>query len=283
VKALKLLLQERILFLIILIQNSFFRAFLRIFKGSSITFFQGTNPKMKVGIIAAGEGSRLKQDGVFVPKPLVKVDGIPILERLLLQYHSIGVSEAYCIVNEESDSVRKYIEGKKLPIPVRFHVKTTPSSMHSLFELGQYLRDDHFLLSTVDSIFDGAELVGFMESAFKREVDGLLAVTRPSEDDNPLWVELDDSNRIGAFRRPSSGNLLITGGLYFFSPRIFDLQNEAIGIGMSRLRNFLNLLLHKGYILRAYRFKRIIDLDHAADIDLADEFIQNLGGVKAHT
>jgi NDP-sugar pyrophosphorylase family protein len=237
---------------------------------------------MKVGIIAAGEGSRLKQDGVSVPKPLVKVNGIPILERLLLQYHSTGISAAYCIINQQSIAVREYIGTQKLPISVHFHVKTTPSSMHSLFELGRYLRNDHFLLSTVDSVFDTAELAGFMESAQRREVDGLLAVTQPSDDDNPLWVELNDSNRIVAFRKPSAGRRLITGGLYFFSPRIFDVQNEAIGSGISRLRNFLNLLLQKEYILKAHRFKRIVDLDHAADIGLAEEFVHALGRMKAH-
>jgi NDP-sugar pyrophosphorylase family protein len=237
---------------------------------------------MKAGIIAAGEGSRLKQDGVSTPKPLVKVNGIPILERLLLQYHSIGISAAYCIINEQSVAVREYIDLQRLPISVHFHVKTTPSSMHSLFELGQYLRGDHFLLSTVDSVFDTAELAGFMESARRREADGLLAVTQPSEDDNPLWVELNDSNQIAAFRKPNSGERLITGGLYFFSPRIFDVQSEAIRLGISRLRNFLSLLLQKGYILRTYRFKRMIDLDHVGDIGLAEEFVHTLGGLKAH-
>jgi NDP-sugar pyrophosphorylase family protein len=238
---------------------------------------------MKVGIIAAGEGSRLKQDGISTPKPLVKVNGIPILERLLFQYHSIGISAAYCIISQQSTAVREYIDLQRLPISVHFHVKTTPSSMHSLFELGQYLRDDHFLLSTVDSIFDTAELAGFMEFARRREADGLLAVTDPSQDDNPLWAQLNDSNQIIAFRKPNSGERLITGGLYFFSPRIFDVQNEAIGLGISRLRNFLDLLLQKEYILKAYRFKRIIDLDHVIDIGLAEEFVHTLGGVKAHT
>jgi NDP-sugar pyrophosphorylase family protein len=277
-----LLLQETIVLLIIIVQKRLFHPFFGLLIGFSNAFLQESNPKMKVGIIAAGEGSRLKKDGVFTPKPLVKVSGIPILERLLLQYHSIGISAAYCIINQQSIAVREYIDLQKLPIPVHFHVKTTPSSMHSLFELGQYLRADHFLLSTVDSVFDTAELADFMESARRREVDGLLAVTQPSEDDNPLWVELNDSDQIVAFRKPSAGERLITGGLYFFSPRIFDVQSEAIGLGISRLRNFLNLLLQKEYILKTHRFKRIVDLDHAADIRLADEFIHKLGGVKAH-
>ena len=231
---------------------------------------------MKVGIIAAGEGSRLKQDGVSTLKPLVKVGGVAILERLLLQYHSVGISEAYCIINEESTPVRESIEGQKLPIPVHFHVKTTASSMHSLFELGQYLHDDYFLLSTVDSIFDTRELEEFMAHARMRDADGLLAVTLPSDDDNPLWVDLGLSNQINAFRKPATGEALVTGGLYFFSPRVLDCQNEALSRNMSRLRNFLSLLLEKGYLLRGYKFKKMVDLDHAADIRLAEEFIHGM-------
>ncbi len=231
---------------------------------------------MKVGIIAAGEGSRLKQDGVSTLKPLVKVDGVAILERLLLQYHSIGISEAYCIINEESTAVRESIERRRLPIPVHFHVKTTPSSMHSLFELGRYLHDDYFLLSTVDSVFDTGELEEFMTFAQTRDADGLLAVTQPSDDDNPLWVDMDQSNQIKAFRRPTKAEALVTGGLYFFSPRVLDCQSEALSRNMSRLRNFLSLLLEKGYLLRGYEFKKMVDLDHAADIRLAEEFIHSL-------
>ncbi|MGA9364951.1 MAG: sugar phosphate nucleotidyltransferase [Bacteroidota bacterium] len=232
---------------------------------------------MKVGIIAAGEGSRLKQDGVSTLKPLVKVDGVAILERLLLQYHSIGISEAYCIINKESTAVRESIERRRLPIPVHFHVKTTPSSMHSLFELGRYLHDDYFLLSTVDSVFDTGELEEFMTFAQTRNADGLLAVTQPSDDDNPLWVDMDQSNQIKAFRKPTTAEAFVTGGLYFFSPRVLDCRSEALSRNMSRLRNFLNLLLEKGYLLRGYKFKRMVDLDHAADIQLAEEFIQGLG------
>jgi NDP-sugar pyrophosphorylase family protein len=232
---------------------------------------------MKVGIIAAGEGSRLKQDGVSTLKPLVKVDGVPILERLLLQYHSTGISKAYCIINEESTAVKESIEGRRLPISVHFHVKTTPSSMHSLFELGQYLRDDFFLLSTVDSIFDTGELEGFMACAQMRDADGLLAVTQPSDDDNPLWVEIGQSNQINAFRRPTMAEALVTGGLYFFSPRVLDCQSKALSRNISRLRNFLSLLLEEGYLLRGYKFKKMVDLDHAVDIQQAEDFLRGLG------
>ena len=38
---------------------------------------------MKFAIIAAGEGSRLAMEGIEEPKPLIKIQGVPIIERLV--------------------------------------------------------------------------------------------------------------------------------------------------------------------------------------------------------
>ena len=38
---------------------------------------------MKFGIIAAGEGSRLASEGVKEPKPLITIQGVPLIERLV--------------------------------------------------------------------------------------------------------------------------------------------------------------------------------------------------------
>jgi NDP-sugar pyrophosphorylase family protein len=228
---------------------------------------------MKAGIIAAGEGSRLREGGVAIPKPLVRVNGLPLLEHLLLQYHRVGVAEAYCIINEDSRAVEEYILGQKLPIPVRFHVKSTESSMHSLFELGRYLRETPFLLSTVDSIFDTVELAHFLESARRDRGDGLLAVTPYRGDEKPLWVRADTTGRITSFEKTGTGEQLVTGGLYFFSPRIFNEEAEAFRRGLSRLRNYLALLVEKNYVLHGYRFSKIVDLDHVEDISAAEEFL----------
>ena len=38
---------------------------------------------MKFAIIAAGEGSRLAQEGITTPKPLIEIQGVPMIERLV--------------------------------------------------------------------------------------------------------------------------------------------------------------------------------------------------------
>ena len=56
---------------------------------------------MKFAIIAAGEGSRLANEGVAKPKPLVELQGVPIIERLIRIFARNGASSINIIVNEQ--------------------------------------------------------------------------------------------------------------------------------------------------------------------------------------
>ena len=234
---------------------------------------------MKAGIIAAGEGSRLRSEGIALPKPLVTVDGIPLIERLITTFIRCGITEIACIVNEYSLEVKEFVEKKRFPIPIHCVVETTPSSMHSLFALAPHLRNDAFLLSTVDSIFSEDEFAGYLRYAGQhRSVDGILAVTDFVDDENPLHVEMDEKKRILSFKKssivPGSNQAdWITGGLYIFSPKIFREMDAVLARGIERLRNFLTYLIESGYVLEGYPFSKIVDVDHAGDIKAAEELL----------
>jgi len=235
---------------------------------------------MIAGIIAAGDGSRLKSEGISTPKPLVEVGGIPIIGRLLRSLSNAGINSVRCIINEDSTEVRDYVESLLLPIPVSFLVKSTPSSMHSLFELAPRLRNERFLLTTVDSIFSEEDLRKFLAAAGDDGPgaagagvpDGILAVTDYIDDENPLYVETNSDGRITSFPK-SGGSRWVTGGLYIFQPRIFDEIPKAQEQGIERLRNFLAHLVRSGYDLRTHPFSRIVDIDHVRDIRTAERML----------
>lgn len=263
---------------------------------------------MKAGIIAAGDGSRLRSEGVLSLKPLVEVKGVPLIERLISSYIRGGIDEIVCIVNESSLEVKRFVESKGFSIPVTFVVQTTPSSMHSLFALAPHLMEGRFLLSTVDSIFHPGEFARYLEYARSSEAgEGVLAVTSFIDDENPLYVQLDESWNILGFGkkkdpaelkakgpdragRPSEAGSRagvcgggrtaaplespwVTGGLYVLSPGIFSEIETVLKQGMNRLRNFLAHLVERGYRLEGFPFSRIIDVDHADDIRAAEELL----------
>ena len=86
---------------------------------------------MNYAIIAAGEGSRLAHEGVAKPKPLVELNGVPMIKRLIDIFVRCNAESISIIVNEFMTEVRDYVSSIKLDIPLNVEVKTTPSSIHS--------------------------------------------------------------------------------------------------------------------------------------------------------
>ena len=109
---------------------------------------------MKFAILAAGEGSRLAQEGVELPKPLVRLNGEAMIDRLVRIFIDNGAEEIVVITNNLTPLTQQHIRdlqtGGK---PLRLVVKTTPSSMHSFYELYPCLGEGKFCLTTVDTIF----------------------------------------------------------------------------------------------------------------------------------
>jgi NDP-sugar pyrophosphorylase family protein len=233
---------------------------------------------VKAGIIAAGDGSRLRSEGIASLKPLVPVAGTPLIERLIKSFVDAGIDEIVCIVNEYSLDVKRFVESKHFPLPITFVVKTTPSSMHSLFALAPFLGETPFLLSTVDAVFHDHELATFVRYAVEKaqSVDGILAVTSFVDDESPLYVQMDAERRIIGFSKEDP-TPWVTGGLYVFNPRIFHEIDRVLDRRIERLRNFLGHILNAGYTLEGFPFSKIIDIDHARDIESAELFLR--GGV----
>lgn len=233
---------------------------------------------MNFAIIAAGEGSRLQQEGVATPKPLVSLNGRPMIGRLIDIFTNCGAGCISVIVNEEMTQVREYLEdlALKLPVELRLVVKSTPSSMHSFYEVSRVLPEGRFILTTVDTIFREDDFRRYVE-AFENEpdeVDGLMAVTSYIDDEKPLYVDVDSDMRITAFNdTPSENAKFISGGIYGLDRSAIDVLDKCINSGMSRMRNFQRALVAEGMTLYAFDMGKIIDVDHQADIEKAMQLI----------
>ena len=148
---------------------------------------------MDYAIIAAGEGSRLAQEGVKWPKPLVRLNGVALIDRLIDVFLKNNATSISIIVNEEMTEVQDYLKALRLPIPFYLLVKSTPSSMHSFYELSHYLDGDKICLTTVDTIFKEEEFSGYIQQFIQEDkLDGLMAVTDFIDDEKPLYVETDN-------------------------------------------------------------------------------------------
>lgn len=230
---------------------------------------------MNYAIIAAGEGSRLVQEGVKLPKPLVNLCGTPMIKRLIDIMTDCNPKSLSIIVNEQMTEVREYLESLKLPVPLHLTVKTTPSSMHSFYEVSRHFEDGKFILTTVDTIFREEDFRAYVE-AFEADetTDGYMAVTSFIDDEKPLYIDVDADMRITAFRdRPFEGMKYISGGIYGLTAPALKVLENCMETGVSRMRNYQRALVEAGLNLKAYPFPKIIDVGHAGDIATAEAFI----------
>lgn len=234
---------------------------------------------MNFAIIAAGDGSRLAQEGIPTPKPLVKLMGEPMIKRLIDIFVDCKAETISVIVNEYMTEVRQYLGALQnvLPCNLNIVVKTTPSSMHSFMEVSKVFPEgSKFILTTVDTVFTREAFgayVDFFEKAAP-DVDGVMGVTTFIDDEKPLYVDVDGHNRITAYcDSPFENAKYISAGVYGLTTPALSVLRDCIENGVSRMRNYQRALVADGMNLLAYDMGKVLDVDHAGDIATAEKFL----------
>lgn len=232
---------------------------------------------MEYAIIAAGEGSRLVQEGAKISKPLVKLNGIPLIDRLIDIFIKNDAESVAVIVNNEMKDLQSHVMSLQSNISVQLNivVKSTQDSMHSFFELSRFFHSEKFCLTTVDTIFKENEFTQFIQAfAADAEIDGMMAVTDYIDDEKPLYVEIDSNMKItGFFDRNDQSLKYISGGIYGLSRKAIATLNYCIENRFSKMRNYQRQLITDGLYLKAFPFGKMIDVDHVKDIMQAETFL----------
>ncbi|CAG4994037.1 Bifunctional protein GlmU [Dyadobacter sp. CECT 9275] len=231
---------------------------------------------MNYAIIAAGEGSRLAKEGFELPKPMVTLHGETLIDRLIGVFKNNNPETIHIIINEESEILERHLTETDYELPLQIVRKSTPSSLHSFYELLKSAKNlGSVCLTTTDTVFREPEFRSFIETFEKhQEIDGLMAVTTFIDDESPLFVVTDDNKNITAFTDDNHQHTsYVSGGMYCLRGKALDVVTQAIEEGTSRMRNFQRQLLENKLQLKAYPFSKIVDVDHVADIKTAELFL----------
>ena len=234
---------------------------------------------MKAGIIAAGRGDRLS-NGSAVLKPLVRVGGQTLIERVLTSMADAGASDVVVIINEGSTAVRDHVSAKDWPFALRWLVETTPTSMHSFLRVVETLAEDGdggpFLVSTVDTVAPPGAYARFIAEA-RRHADAALtlALTTPGADEKPLLVRADGSTVVamGAAAAPAQ---YVTAGYYAVRPSILTEKDAAYRDGLGALREFFQRLLACGYRIAGVPVPESVDVDRPLDVAAAEALLDRV-------
>jgi NDP-sugar pyrophosphorylase family protein len=224
------------------------------------------------GVIAAGEGSRLKAFGV--PKPLVPVAGEPLIAHVLGNFEAAGVASAAVIFNEAGKAATTLVQERFGQLVSKIVVKSTHSSLESFREILEAAPPGRLLVSTVDAFCRREDFVRFVRRAEEKPSGAtILGVTRYVHDEKPLWVTISRSGRV-TFVGGASGDA-VTAGIYVFPEKVRTL---GIPASLGRLREFLAWLAKSGEPVEAIEIGKVVDVDRAEDLAEAEELAADSAG-----
>lgn len=184
---------------------------------------------MKVVIMAGGKGTRIADLFPDVPKPLIPVDGIPILEREIRSLASQGFKDIILTVGYLAEKIVNYFgDGNQWGVKIDYFIEETPlGNAGALFRMREKIGDDPFFLLNADAAFD-VDFNRMLE--YHREKGGLVTIfTHPNSHpyDSGLIIA-DEASKVVAWlskeeKRPQWYQNRVNAGLHIIDPKVLDL------------------------------------------------------------
>lgn len=185
--------------------------------------------------MAGGKGTRISEMFPNIPKPLIPIDGVPVLEREIISLREQGFTDIILTIGYMADKIKSYFgDGSKLGVNISYFVEERPlGNAGALFFLD--LQED-FLLLNADAVFD----VDFNRMVqFHKKHGGLATLfTHPNSHpyDSGLIVAEKDGKVINWLSkedmRPKYYRNRVNAGLHVLSPKALEIsgiKKEKIG------------------------------------------------------
>lgn len=186
---------------------------------------------MKVVIMAGGKGTRIAQVNATVPKPMIPIEGKPILEYQIETLKKQGYTDIILIVGHMGNVIQKYFgDGSAFGVQISYIVEEQPlGTAGALYFLKEEIQND-FLLLNGDIIFD-VDIQKFLEYHCNQRTAATILTHPNSHPYDSGIIIADDKNRVTNWLHKEDERLWyknrVNAGLHMFSPRIFESFHEA--------------------------------------------------------
>ncbi len=186
---------------------------------------------MKVVIMAGGKGTRIAQVNATVPKPMIPIEGKPILEYQIETLKKQGYTDIILIVGHMGNVIQKYFgDGSAFGVQISYIVEEQPlGTAGALYFLKDEIQND-FLLLNGDTIFD-VDIQKFLEYHCNQRTAATILTHPNSHPYDSGIIIADDKNRVTNWLHKEDERLWyknrVNAGLHMFSPRIFESFHEA--------------------------------------------------------
>ncbi len=214
---------------------------------------------MQLVIVAGGKGTRLKDMlAADMPKPMVEVDGKPLLEHQVLLARKYGIRDILMLTGYGAEHIERYFgDGSAWGVRIRCLRETQPLGTAGALLDARDKLDDMFLVMYGDTMVN-VDLQR-MINAHPAEASATLLVHPNDHPQDSDLVEMNERDEIVAFHpypHAANANLqnLVNAALYVFSKQAIEFAKSPADIA----KQLFPALLANGKTLHGYRSREYI-------------------------
>lgn len=175
---------------------------------------------MKCVILAGGKGLRLSEFTKTIPKPMVKIKGVPILMRIIKHYMKYGFNDFIIATGYKSKIVEKYFNKKnykKINVKIIFTGNSTMTGGR-LKKLNKLIGNEKFMLTYGDGL-SSVNLKKLLK--FHNSNNGICTLTAVRPNARFGAIKINGKKVIYFKEKSKLDEGWINGGFFVFEPEIF--------------------------------------------------------------
>lgn len=181
-------------------------------------------------ITAGGKGTRLLPYTKILPKPLIPVAGVPIIERIIDRHIMYGCNMVYAIVNYRKNMIKAYFSDSKYDIAVNFVDELIALGTGGGLRLLSEQIMSTFIFTNCDILV--LEDVAKMFNYHKKKKNAVTVVCARKDYQIPYGVVKKDADgRVLAFEEKPRLNFYTNTGYYIMEPSVMDYIGKDENIG----------------------------------------------------
>ncbi|HNO78685.1 MAG TPA: sugar phosphate nucleotidyltransferase [Phycisphaerae bacterium] len=226
-----------------------------------------------VVILAGGQGSRLRPYTTVLPKPLMPVGDVPILEVLVKQLRALGLKRLIFATNYRDGLLRSYFgTGQTLGVDISYCKENRPMGTVGPLHLVADQLPQSFLVMNGDILTD----LNYRTLLETHKQSGKLLTLGTYERRLQIGdgvLDIDGVGCVSAFREKPTIPLTISLGAYAMDRAILDLIPEGLPFGMDEL---VLSMLERNLPVNTYHHDGMwLDIGTPGDLEKANELFSS--------
>jgi NDP-sugar pyrophosphorylase family protein len=221
---------------------------------------------MKAVVMAAGEGRRLRPLTERWPKPVLPIDGKPVVGMLLRELHAAGCEEAVVVTGHLAEQVEALLgDGTAFGVPVRY--ARQPGVLGSADAVLRAQAEPPYLVVAADTVFRPGDVLAFWNAFAAGGADGAIAVRRDPPPDPPhRFAVRVENGLVTRVLDDDPANPLAGAPLWALGPRLQPLLERLPGREPWELATVFEEALRDGLAVSGIEIGATRDLTRPEDL-----------------